>query len=399
MTVGQAKLRCVVMRGGTSRALFFRDDDLPADDEARTATILAAFGSPDPYGRQINGLGGATSTTSKVAIINRSDRPGVDIDYTFGQVEIDRPLIDGRGNCGNISSAVGPYAVDEGLVPATGAMTLVRILNTNTNKVIVAHVPTEDGHFADAGDFAIDGIPGTASKIVLDYVDPGGSVTGKLLPTGNARDVLQVPGVGPIQVSIVDAANPVVFVRFEDLGLTGDEPLNEIDGDPKMLARIESVRAHAGVLAGLGRTPEEMTASVPSVPKLAFVARPRGYKKVNDARVEADEIDLYARIMSMGKLHRSYALTGAICTTLAALIPGTVVNDAVSERAKETELVRLGHPSGIGALAGKVAKRDGVWVAETVSATRTARRLMEGFVFVPSAAVRRDRDLVDARRA
>lgn len=396
--MAQQKLRCVVMRGGTSRALFFRDEDLPRDEEARTATILAAFGSPDPYGRQINGLGGATSTTSKVAIIKRSRRPDVDIDYTFGQVAIDRPLIDGRGNCGNISSAVGPYAVDEGLVPATGAMTAVRILNTNTNKVIVAHVPTEDGHFADAGDFAIDGIPGTASKIVLDYVDPGGSVTGKLLPTGNARDVLEIPGVGPIEVSIVDAANPLVFVRFEDLGLTGDEPLDAIDGDPKMLARIESVRAHAGALAGLGKTPEEMTASIPSVPKLAFVARPRRYRKLNGAQVESDEIDIFARIMSMGKLHRAYALTGAICTTLAALIPGTLVNDVVSERSKETKVVRLGHPSGIGSLAGKVAQRDGVWVAETVSATRTARRLMEGFVFIPSVTSTNERELVSAQR-
>jgi 2-methylaconitate cis-trans-isomerase PrpF len=247
-------------------------------------------------------------------------------------------------------------------------------------------VPTANGRFDEAGDFSIDGIPGTASKIVLDYLDPGGSVTGKLLPTGHARDVLEVPGVGSIEVSIVDAANPLVFCRFEDLGLTGNEPLEDVDADTRLLARIESVRAHAGALAGLATTPEEMTASVPSVPKLAFVAARRSYQKLNGSEIDGGEIDLFARIMSMGKLHRAYALTGAICTTLAALIPGTIVNDVASEQSRRTGTVRLGHPSGSITLTGKAAQRDGTWVAETVSATRTARRLMEGFVFVPRIA-------------
>jgi 2-methylaconitate cis-trans-isomerase PrpF len=386
----QQKLRCVVMRGGTSRALFFHDEDLPRDPGARTSTILAAFGSPDPYGRQINGLGGATSTTSKVAIIRRSDRPGIDVEYTFGQVAIDRPLIDGRGNCGNISSAVGPYAIDEGLVAATGAVTQVRILNTNTDKVIVAHVPTKDGCFAETGDFEIDGIPGTGSRILLDYVDPGGSVTGTLLPTGRTRDVLQVRGVGAIEVSIVDAANPLVFCRFGDLGMSGDERPEDIDSDPALLARIESVRAHAGVLASLAKDPDEVSASLPSVPKLAFVAAPKGYRKLNGSEVALDQIDLVAKIMSMGKVHRAYALTGAICTTLAALIPGTLVNDVVSQQSRRSGKVRLGHPSGIITLEGKVTRRDGTWVAETVSATRTARRLMEGFVLVPRLEASRE---------
>ena len=212
----QLKIKTVFMRGGTSRALFFRKEDLPSDPDVRARVVLAAYGSPDPYGRQINGIGGATSTTSKVAIIGPATQPGVDVNYTFGQVDITRPLIDGRGNCGNISSAVGPYAIDEGLVKATDPVTHVRFLNTNTNKVIVAHVPTRHGKFDEEGDFAIDGIPGTGSKIVLEYLDPGGAVTGKLLPTGNVRDILDVPGVGQIEVSIVDAANPCVFWRFED---------------------------------------------------------------------------------------------------------------------------------------------------------------------------------------
>jgi len=379
----QDKIRCVAMRGGTSRALFFRDDDLPRDVAARSRIILAAFGSPDPYGRQINGLGGATSTTSKVAIIRKSELVGIDVEYTFGQVVIDRPLIDGRGNCGNISSAVGPFAIDEGLVLATGTLTDVRILNTNTNKVIVAHVPTRDGRFDEVGDFEIDGIPGSASKIVLDYVDPGGSVTGKLLPTGHVQDKIEVRDLGHIDVSIVDAANPLVFCRYRDLGLSGDERPEDIDTDAQLLAKVEAIRAAAGVLAGLAGTPEEMTAKVPSVPKIAFVAPARSYRRLNGTIVAEEDIDLLARIMSMGKLHRAYALTGAICTTIAAVIPGTIVNECVSAEARRTGRVRLGHPSGVIDLVGRVRNVDGRWEADTVSSTRTARRLMEGLVLVP----------------
>lgn len=379
----QRKIRTVFMRGGTSRALFFREEDLPSDLEVRARVILAAYGSPDPYARQINGIGGATSTTSKVAIIGKGSRPDVDVNYTFGQVDITRPLIDGRGNCGNISGAVGPYSVDEGFVPVQEPITDVRFLNTNTNKVIVAHVPTRDGRFDEEGDFAIDGVPGTGSKIVLDYLDPGGAVTGKLLPTGRARDVLDVPGVGQIELSIVDAANPLVFCRFEDFGLTGEEQPEEIDADPDLLRRIEAVRAAAGVAAGIAPTAEEMTSKVPSVPKLAFVTAPRGYRRISGQICEAESVDLVAKIMSMGKVHRAYALTGAICTTIAAAVPGTLVREVVSGEARDTGRVRLGHPSGIIELTGKVVRDGDGWRADKVSSTRTARRLMEGFVMVP----------------
>jgi len=219
----QAKIRTVIMRGGTSRGIFFWDEDLPADPEARTWAILAAFGSPDSYGRQIDGLGGATSLTSKAAIISRSTQPGIDVNFTFGQVSIDKPLIDMRGNCGNISSAVGPYALDEGLITCQEPLTQVRFLNTNTGKVTVAHVPSRNGRFEPEGEYALPGVPGTGSKIVLDFLDPSGAVTGKLFPTGRVRDVLAVPGVGEIEVSIVDAANPLVFCRCEDIGLSGQE--------------------------------------------------------------------------------------------------------------------------------------------------------------------------------
>jgi 2-methylaconitate cis-trans-isomerase PrpF len=379
----QRKIRAVFMRGGTSRGLFFQEEDLPADPEARARVILAAYGSPDPYGRQIDGMGGATSVTSKVAVIGRGSRPGVNVDYTFGQVDITRPLIDMRGNCGNISGAVGPFALDEGYVTPTDPVTDVTFLNTNTNKLIVAHVPTRDGRFDEEGDFAIDGIPGTASKIVLDYLDPGGAVTGKLLPTGNVRDTLDVPGVGQIEVSIVDAANPLVFTRFKDFGLTGEEQPDDIDSNPELLKRIEAVRAAAGVAIGLGTTLEEMTQKVPSVPKLSFVAAPKSYRRTDGAVQGGDEIDLLAKTMSMGKLHRSYALTGAICTTIAAAIPGSLVNEVLSPEGKDTGRVRLGHPSGIIDMTGRVTREGDEWRADKVSSTRTARRLMEGYVFVP----------------
>ncbi len=379
----QARIRTVIMRGGTSRGLFFRDEDLPLDPEARTWTILAAFGSPDRYGRQIDGLGGATSLTSKAAIISKGTQPGIDVNFTFGQVSIEKPLIDMRGNCGNISSAVGPYAIDEGLVPCQEPLTQVRFLNTNTQKVIVAHVPTRNGRFEPEGNYTIPGVPGTGSKIVLDFLDPGGAVTGKLLPTGQVRDVLHVPGIGHIEVSIVDAANPLVFCRSEDFGLSGQETPEQIDTNQELLLRIGATRAAAGVAIGLADSIEEAIHSVPSVPKIAFVTQPRPYFQLDGVLREAADVDLVARIMSMGHLHRAYALTGAICTTVAAQIPGTLVYDVVSERARASGGLRLGHPSGVMDLSARTHKEGERWYVEKASAARTARRLMEGPVYIP----------------
>lgn len=379
----QARIRAVIMRGGTSRGVFFRDEDLPLDPEARTWTILAAFGSPDRYRRQIDGLGGATSLTSKAAIISRGTQPGIDVNFTFGQVSIEKPLIDMRGNCGNISAAVGPYAIDEGLVPYQEPLTQVRFLNTNTHKVIVAHVPTRNGLFDPEGDYAIPGVPGTGSKIVLDFLEPGGAVTGKLLPTGQVREMLHVPGIGHIEVSIVDAANPLVFCRAEDFGLTGQETAEQIDSNQELLLRIGATRAAAGVAIGLADSIEEAIHSVPSVPKIAFVAGPRPYIQLDGVLREAADVDLVARIMSMGQLHRAYALTGAICTTVAAQIPGTLVYEVVSERARASGSLRLGHPSGVMDLSANVYQEGETWYVEKASAARTARRLMEGEVYIP----------------
>ena len=379
----QARIRTVIMRGGTSRGIFFRDEDLPMDPEARKWTILAAFGSPDRYGRQIDGLGGATSLTSKAAIISKGTQPGIDINFTFGQVGIERPLIDMRGNCGNISAAVGPYAIDEGLVPCQEPVTHVRFLNTNTQKVIVAHVPTRKGRFEPEGEYTIAGVPGTGSKIVLDFLDPGGSVTGKLFPTGQVRDILFVPEIGHIEVSIIDAANPLVFCRCEDFGLSGQETPEQIDADQKLLQRIGITRAAAAVAIGLAESIEEAIRSVPSVPKIAFVTQSRPYFQLDGVRREAADVDLIARIMSMGHLHRAYALTGAICTAVAAQIPGTLVYDVVSERVRASGMLRLGHPSGVMDLSASLYKKGACWHVERASTSRTARRLMEGDIYIP----------------
>lgn len=375
------RIPAVVMRGGTSKGLFFHEKDLPSDPHMRDKIILAAFGSPDPYRRQIDGLGGAVSTTSKVAIIGDGASHGVDVTYEFGQVGIDQALVDRRGNCGNISSAVGPFAVDEGLVPATDPVTIVRFLNLNTNKVIVAHVPTRNGQFDPLGEFELPGIPGTGSLLQLDYMEPGGAVTGKLLPTGNTSDDLDVPGIGTIRVSLVDAANPLVFVRWEDLGLKGLELPLQVDADPELLARIESVRAHASVLAGIADTVEEATLSTPSVPKLAMVGSPRDYPATNGSTINGKDSSIRAAMMSMGRLHNSYPLTGAIATTVAASLQGTLVHDIASETGED---FIIGHPAGL--LPMKKADiemtPDG-WKVNSVSGFRTSRRLMEGQVLLP----------------
>ena len=375
----------VLMRGGTSRGLFFHDADLPADPARRDRLILAAYGSPDPDRRQVDGLGGATSATSKVAVIGDGRHLGVDVTYEFGQVAIDRPLVDRRGTCGNLSSAVGPYAVDEGLVPATEPVTTVRFLNLNTGKTVVAHVPTRDGRFDPEGEYAIPGVPGAGASIRLDYLEPAGAVTGSLLPTGSTVDSVDVPGVGLIEMSVVDAANPLVFVRWESLGLTGDELPDEIDADPALLARLERVRAQAGVHIGLADTVEEASLLAPSVPKLALVGAPRDYRLCDGGVQTGADVTLRASMMSMQRLHRSYALTGAMCTAVAAAVPGTLVDGLAGQPAGDE--TRIGHPSGVIAMAAEVHRQADGWSVPLVSGYRTARRLMAGVVMVPDGAL------------
>jgi 2-methylaconitate cis-trans-isomerase PrpF len=382
----QRPIRAVVMRGGTSRAVFFKPEDLPQDSALRDRIVLKVFGGGDPYGRQIDGLGGATSTTSKLAIISPASKAGADVDYTFGQVNVTAPMIDYGGNCGNISSAVGPYAIDEGLVRATDPTTTVRIWQTNTRKLIIAHVPTAGGARAQVeGDYAIDGVPGTGAMIIMEFIEPGGSMTGRLLPTGLPAEPLNVPGAGTITVSLVDAANPVVFVRPADVGLTGLEMPDQIDSDPDLLRRIEAIRAHGAVRMGLAKTPEDATAKSPGVPKLALASPPSRYTSTSGQTVAADAIDVVGRIMSMGRLHRSYALTGAICTAVASLIEGTVVHAVTRQASGHERTIIIGHPAGTIEAGAQVAHREGTWVAEKVVTRRTARRLMEGVAFVPAS--------------
>jgi 2-methylaconitate cis-trans-isomerase PrpF len=370
------------MRGGTSKGLFFHANHLPLGPKVRDAMILAAYGSPDPNRRQIDGVGGAVSTTSKVAIISPSVSLDYDVVYKFGQVSIDRPLVDFKGNCGNISSAVGPFAVDEGLVPAVEPITRVRIYQKNTNKLITAEVPVKNGRFNEEGDYEISGVPGSGGRITLRFVDPGGSLTGKLFPTGSVKDILEVPEMGKVELTIIDAANPVVLVQASVLGLEGTE-IEKIDTDETIKAHLENIRCAAAVEIGLAATIQDATRRSQAVPKMALVSTSKSYQTLSGKGVDAAEIDLVARIMSMGTLHRSFAVSGAISTVGAARIPGTVVWDVMNKQGQRKEMIKIGHPGGIIEVGAIIEEKDGSFHYEEAVLGRTARRLMEGYVLVP----------------
>jgi hypothetical protein len=385
----QNRIPAVLMRGGTSKGLFFHANHLPPDPGLRDALLLAAYGSPDPNRRQIDGVGGAVSTTSKVAIISPSASPDYDVVYNFGQVSIDRPLVDFKGNCGNISSAVGPFAVDEGLVAATEPVTRVRIHQINTDKLIVAEVPVKDGRFDEAGDYEIAGVPGRGGKIILRFSDPGGSLTGKLFPTGNVKDNLDVPGLGHIELTIIDAANPVVLVQAAALDLEGTK-IEKIDSSENIKEQLERIRCAVAVEIGLAGTIEEATQRSQAVPKIAWVSVPKSYHTLGGKSVDVTEVDLVARMMSMGTLHKSFAVSGAVATAGAARIPGTVVHDLMSPEASKKEIMRLGHPGGIIEVGAIVKETRGNFNYKEAILGRTARRLMEGNVLVPEKYVNRD---------
>ena len=379
----QKKIPAVYMRGGTSKGLFFHAGDLPSRSDIRDAVLLAAYGSPDPNRRQIDGVGGAVSTASKVAIISLSGSPDYDVVYNFGQVSIDRPLIDFKGNCGNISSAVGPFAVDEGLVPAVEPLTRVRIHQKNTDKLIIAEVPVKNGRFDEDGGYAIAGVPGTGAKIVLRFDDPGGALTGKLFPTGNVKDTLDVPEVGTIELTVIDAANPVILVQAAALGLSGLE-IDEVDNDASIRQRLENVRCAVSVEIGLTETMEEATLHSQAVPKIAFVTAATPYQTIDGNTVNETDVDLIGRMMSMGTLHKSYAVSGAVSTVGAAMIPGTVVHDLLKPEAHQKEMLSIGHPGGIIEVGAVIEKTNGTYHYREAVLGRTARRLMEGSVLVPA---------------
>ena len=377
----QRSIPAVFMRGGTSKALMLHTRDLPADQEAWGPLFTAAMGSPDPYGRQLDGMGGGVSSLSKVCIIAPSTREDADVDYTFCQVLVKDAAVQYKGNCGNMSSAVGPFAVDEGLVRPNGDTATVRIFNTNTNKIIHSTFALEQGLARYDGELVIPGVSGTGAPIRLDFVQPGGASTGALLPTGNTVDRLDVPGLGEIDASLVDAANAAVFVRARDVGLTGLELPDALDARPDVMALLEAIRVQASVRMGIA--PDEAAARrITIVPFVAIVSPAADSLSLTGEFVRASEVDMTVRVISNGQPHRALPLTISLCTAVAARIAGTVVSEAATATEPGAKL-RLGMPSGVLTVGADVEQDGGVWVARAGSFYRTARRLFDGRVYLP----------------
>ena len=381
------QLRCVIMRGGTSKAVFLKEGDLPADEAERTQTILAVFGSPDR--RQIDGLGGADPLTSKLAIIG-PPRPGdpralgTHLTYTFGQVEITHPEIDWLSLCGNISSAVGAYGVYEGYVTPQEPVTEVRVFNTNLNRVLTIEVPVEKGRPLEAGTYAVPGVPGTGARILVDFADTAGGATGALLPTGNVVDRLDVEGAGVFDVSLVDIGNAHVFVRARDLGLNGTETPSELDADKALRDRLEKIRGAAAVRMGMIKDAARSREQSPATPILGIVSPPASYRnEINGEDVNGDEVDLVSRLMFMQQTHKTYAGTSTVCTGVAARLPGSLVHEVSRLQTRDANTVRIGHPAGVIETETRLDRVPGGWTVQRATLGRTARRIMEGYVFVP----------------
>lgn len=372
------EMPCQLYRGGTSKGPFFNRADLPENREDWEPIFLSLMGSPDP--RQIDGLGGSFSTTSKIAVIEKGDSPDYDVKYTFVQVSVDKPKVSYAGNCGNMSGAVGPYAIENHLVEITDPVTCVRILNTNTNKIIYSYVPTPNGEITYDGDCRISGVPTPGARIELQFRSPAGSMTGRLLPTGHAKDTYEVLGIGPLEMSIVDASNPLVFVRAKDIGMKGTELPRDIANDQEMLDRLETIRGVAAVACGFVKDYRDSLQS-PTVPKLTIVSEAQTYTTESGEEITADSISFTSRMMSMQKMHNSYAFTGALCTAVAAAVEGTIVSELVPAGTKE---VIIGHAGGTlqtGVNMEPGTEHDTEPVILNAYGIRTARKLMTGSVF------------------
>lgn len=367
----------MIIRVGTSKGVYLLKSDLPEECEKWDAILLKMMGSPDK--KQIDGLGGSQSVTSKVAIVNKSERADADVDYTFAQVSVDKPIVSYKGNCGNISSGVGPFAIEKGLIDTKEGTTPVRIYNTNTDKIIVADVKTKNGEVVYEGDFGIAGVPGTASPIRLKFMDPAGTLGKGLLPTGHAVDVLEVPGFGTVEVSIIDAANPLVFARAKDLGLTGKELPDELNADPEKLELLEKVRGVAAVKLGLIDDYAKSAWETPGIPKMTFVAEPESYVNMEGKEIKKEEIDLLSRMMSMQKTHPSYAMTGAMCTAAAVVVKGSIVNQMCADDI-DTQFIRIGHPGGILECGVDYRESDEKLDIQDTFGFRTANLIMDGTV-------------------
>ncbi|WP_447591690.1 2-methylaconitate cis-trans isomerase PrpF [Aquipseudomonas campi] len=389
----QIKIPATYIRGGTSKGVFFRLQDLPercqVPGEARDRLFMRVIGSPDPYSAHIDGMGGATSSTSKCVILSKSSQSDHDVDYLYGQVSIDKAFVDWSGNCGNLSTAAGAFALQAGLVdpariPQNGTC-VVRIWQANIQKTIIAHVPVTNGEVQETGDFELDGVTFPAAEIVLEFLDPSddGEEGGSMFPTGNLVDDLEVPGIGTFKATMISAGIPTVFVNAEDIGYTGTELREAINGDPQQLARFEKFRIAGALRMGLIKTPEE-AATRQHTPKIAFVAPAKDYLTSSGKQVQAGDIDLLVRALSMGKLHHAMMGTAAVAIGTAAAIPGTLVNLAAGGGARSA--VRFGHPSGTLRVGAEATQIDGEWVVKKAIMSRSARILMEGWVRVPGDA-------------
>ena len=393
--VPQTRIPATYMRGGTSKGVFFRLQDLPAAAQvpgaARDALLLRVIGSPDPYGKQIDGMGGATSSTSKTVILSQSSRPDHDVDYLFGQVSIDKAFVDWSGNCGNLSAAVGPFAISNGLVDASrvpkDGVATVRIWQANIARTIIAHVPITHGAVQETGDFELDGVTFPAAEVQLEFMDPAADeegAGGAMFPTGHLVDDLDVPGVGTLKATMINAGIPTIFVNAEAIGYTGTELQDAINGDARALAMFETIRAHGAVRMGLIRNVDE-AATRQHTPKVAFVAKATDYVASSGKRVAAGHIDLLVRALSMGKLHHAMMGTAAVAIGTAAAVPGTLVNLAAGGGSRTA--VRFGHPSGTLRVGAEASRVNGEWTVTKVIMSRSARVLMEGWVRVPGDAV------------
>lgn len=389
--VPQIRIPATYIRGGTSKGVFFNLEDLPEAAQlpgaARDALLLRVIGSPDPYGKQIDGMGGATSSTSKTVILSRSIKPGHDVDYLFGQVAIDNAFVDWSGNCGNLSAAVGSFAISAGLVDASriprNGVAVVRIWQANIGKTIIAHVPITEGEVQETGDFELDGVTFPAAEVQLEFLDPAADedgAGGSMFPTGNLVDDLVVPGVGTFKATLINAGIPTIFIDAQALGYTGTELQDAINGDPEALARFETIRAHGAVHMGLIEHVEQ-AAQRQHTPKVAFVAPPADYQSSSGKTVAASDIDLLVRALSMGKLHHAMMGTAAVAIGTAAAIPGTLVNLAAG--GGERSAVRFGHPSGTLRVGAEARQVNGDWTVTKAIMSRSARVLMEGWVRVP----------------
>ncbi|MCG9964080.1 2-methylaconitate cis-trans isomerase PrpF [Shewanella cutis] len=386
----QIKVAATYMRGGTSKGVFFRLHDLPeaaqVSGPARDALLLRVIGSPDPYGKQIDGMGGATSSTSKTVILSKSSQADHDVDYLFGQVSIDKPFVDWSGNCGNLTAAVGAFAISNGLIdaariPQNGICT-VRIWQANIAKTIIAHVPITDGMVQETGNFELDGVTFPAAEVQIEFINPADDdgEGGSMFPTGNLVDVLEVPGIGGFNATMINAGIPTIFINAEDLGYTGTELQDDINSDNAALAKFETIRAYGALHMGLIKHVDEAAARQ-HTPKIAFVAKPKSYVSSSGKTVAAEEIDLLVRALSMGKLHHAMMGTAAVAIGTAAAIPGTLVNLAAG--GGEKEAVRFGHPSGTLRVGAQAIQENGEWTVVKAIMSRSARVLMEGFVRVP----------------